>query len=311
METKNISRQDTQVKEYLERGYAELEKGNWEFAKISFDKVITLDANCGKAYVGRALAEIHCRSIDDATLYGFVFNLSNTLFIENKKHNAICNDEKLRLKLCEHIYKEAQEMITVNIDRALYLFRVTKNCLGGYKDSKELCGLIYKEACRKITEDKNVSGAVILFKIIEENLGGYKDSKEKIRICNDYLELDEKVHSIVKGNSYNKVIERSVISDINDFNNKMNNARKGLKYGILFLLWIFLSLIPLYLIAGLIPMSYEAEWFVVAIWAIVAIVGHIVFGILTFKYGYGGSYGYAILAIIFVFWGELLRFAVL
>jgi len=270
METKNISRQDTQVKEYLERGYAELEKSNWEFAKISFDKVISLDANCGKAYVGRALAKTKISDFDVSkypagVMRTFFENVYSNFGKVEKNRKLIYSDDNLRNRLCQAAYTTVNNLI----------------------------------------EEERVEAANIVLEGLNYCLGGYKDSKEKLKICEDYFNLKRNIYKINRDTEYDDYREKDVIEKITTFDNEMRNRKKGLKYGILFLLWIFISMIPLALIPSSLQSNESVEMVVMTIYTVVAIVGYITFGILTFKYGYDGAYGYAILAIIFVFYGGI------
>ena len=55
---------NSSMRALLDRGYMALEDGEWENANEYFDQVLNMDAKCGDAYLGRALAESKVSNLD-------------------------------------------------------------------------------------------------------------------------------------------------------------------------------------------------------------------------------------------------------
>ena len=105
MESKNISMQWVHISEDLQKGYNELEQGRYNFAHIVFDKVISINSNCGSAYLGKALAELEQKSLFEALENNKLGSIFRKLFFESDKIcNAVLSDSELKNKLFEYAY---------------------------------------------------------------------------------------------------------------------------------------------------------------------------------------------------------------
>ena len=199
MESKNISGYNIQVKEYLNRGYAELEKRNWEFARISFDKVILMDEENGRAYVGKILCDLRKRSIEeivcDGRIYEFFGELFGTKIIDHYEFysynykticNAICADNNFRLELCSYAYSAACDF----------------------------------------ANDKKIKYAIDLFAILRDCMGGYEDSSDKLHLCQSYSEIEEKESHFYKSSKYYINDEKDILERISVLENNNNELNK-------------------------------------------------------------------------------------
>ena len=208
MESKNISRHGAQVREYLNRGYSELENGNWEFAKISFDKVIMMEKDNGSAFVGKALASMRMESLRAVIDNGILYELLGELFgvkiydhYEFYSHNcdeisaAICADEIFRRALAECTYDEA-------------------------------CNLV---------DDKKIERAFDLFVILRDCLGGYEDSGNKLYLCEKYLEIKGKAQQFYKTSKYYKNDEKIIEEELDSLTEEANEINKYKKINLYYL----------------------------------------------------------------------------
>jgi hypothetical protein len=109
MESKNISMQWVHISEDLQKGYNELEQGRYNFAHIVFDKVISINSNCGSAYLGKALAELEQKSLFEALENNKLGSIFRKLFFESDKIcNAVLSDSELKNKLFDYAYNAAE-----------------------------------------------------------------------------------------------------------------------------------------------------------------------------------------------------------
>ena len=69
------------VEALVKRGYIALEDGDFNGAKVHFDKVLDIDAECAEAYLGLAMAEERACNLNVS-----VFNLENKNFVRAKQY---------------------------------------------------------------------------------------------------------------------------------------------------------------------------------------------------------------------------------
>ena len=113
MESKNISSHDAHVHEVLQKGYAELSAARWNFANIVFDKVLMLDEQCGAAYVGKTLAQMQYKSVNEAARNGRAGDLYKALFFSSDKiKKAVLSDDVLKNTVfeCGYNYADKQSL---------------------------------------------------------------------------------------------------------------------------------------------------------------------------------------------------------
>ena len=131
MESKNLSIQWIRIRDDLKKGYDELEGGRFNFAHIVFDKVLSMDENCGSAYLGKALADMEQKSLLSAFENNLMGELYRKLFhTSDKIRNAVLSDQEIKNSIFEYGYNSA-ENIDCKDAKAILEFLQKHN----YKDS--------------------------------------------------------------------------------------------------------------------------------------------------------------------------------
>ena len=189
---------NTNTAPLLKRAFMFLEDGDWQSADEYCEKVLDLEPECARAYLGKLMAELEVRKQE-------LLGNQAEEFTDSINYQKACRfaDDELKSALDDYaknvIYLKAQRTMTVakeenNFKTAASIFARVK----GYKDadSKKSECLEKAEACRKDVIYNNAlksmekdtvddyNSAISTF----ETIKGWKDSNEKIAQCKRRIE---------------------------------------------------------------------------------------------------------------------------
>ena len=157
-ETAMVQENTANTAPLLKRAFIFLEDGDWSSADEYCEKVLDLNPECAQAYLGKLLAELRVRKVDDLA------NCEQPFVDKDNYHKAMrFGDDALKGTLTRYT-----EIITDRVE----------------KRSKDA---VYAEARSKMIGDK-ISGyeeAVELF----QSIPGWKDAEKQICTCEDKIEL--------------------------------------------------------------------------------------------------------------------------
>lgn len=198
----------------LKRAFIFLEDGDWSSANEYCEKVLDLDPECAQAYLGKLMAELRVRKVDDlanceqpfdnsnnyqkavrfgdenlsSTLCGYISDINDRN--ENARLTGIYNDAANAMSLAdsEDAYRSAADKFK-SIPDFKDADALAESCL----DKAEICRKdgIYSSAKSKIAEDSTVSceEAIQMF----QSISGWKDADEQICACQKRIgEIREK-----------------------------------------------------------------------------------------------------------------------
>lgn len=214
----------------LKRAYMFLEDGDWESANEYCEKVLDIDPENAKAYLGKLMAEKNVRNQEDLKNLELPFDNSN-----NYQKAVRFGDENLKSTLTGYvdyiverneetrrneIYNEAVRKMNVGeireVEKATKLFY----SIVEYRNSRELY-----EKCKETVTEYNYNKAVASIKIASrsddyksvinllEQTIDYKNSRELIAECQEKLQIcknDETYRSAIQA------MNRNTISDYKD-----------------------------------------------------------------------------------------------
>lgn len=193
----------------LKRAFIFLEDGDWSSADEYCEKVLDLDPECAQAYLGKLMAELRVRKVDDLanceqpfdgkdnyrkvmrfggetlrdTLEGYITKINDRN--ENARLAGIYNDAANAMSRAdsEDAYRSAADRFK-SIPGFKDASALAESCL----DKAEICRKdgIYSSAKSKITEDSTASceEAIQMF----QSILGWKDSDEQICACQKRIE---------------------------------------------------------------------------------------------------------------------------
>lgn len=193
----------------LKRAFIFLEDGDWDSADEYCEKVLDLDPECAQAYLGKLMAELRVRKVDDLanceqpfddkdnyrkvmrfggetlrdTLEDYITHINDR--DENARLTGIYNDAANAMSRAdsEDAYRSAADKFK-SIPDFKDADALAESCL----DKAEICRKdgIYSSAKSKITEDSTASceEAIQMF----QSILGWKDSDEQICACQKRIE---------------------------------------------------------------------------------------------------------------------------
>ena len=193
----------------LKRAFIFLEDGDWSSADEYCEKVLDLDPECAQAYLGKLMAELRVRKVDDLTNCEQQFDTSNNYQkVMRFGDEALCGtlegyithirqrNEGARLS---SLYTAARQRMNAAQSETDYRQAAKKFAeIPNYRDADELrrqcleqaeiCRKdgIYSSAKSKITEDSTASceEAIQMF----QSISGWKDADEQICACQKRIE---------------------------------------------------------------------------------------------------------------------------
>lgn len=193
----------------LKRAFIFLEDGDWDSADEYCEKVLDLDPECAQAYLGKLMADLRVRKVDDLanceqpfddkdnyrkvmrfgdetlrdTLEGYITHINDRN--ENARLTGIYNGavNEMNRANSEDSYRSAADSF-----RSISGFKdadaLAERCL----DKAEICrkDAVYASAKEKMTDENTVSyeDAIYIFKTIS----GWKDADEQIVLCQQKIE---------------------------------------------------------------------------------------------------------------------------
>ena len=193
----------------LKRAFIFLEDGDWSSADEYCEKVLDLDSECAQAYLGKLMAELRVRKVDELanceqsfddkdnyrkvmrfggetlrdTLEGYITKINDRN--ENARLAGIYNDAANAMSRAdsEDAYRSAADRFK-SIPGFKDANALAESCL----DKAEICRKdgIYSSAKSKITEDSTASceEAIQMF----QSISGWKDADEQICACQKRIE---------------------------------------------------------------------------------------------------------------------------
>lgn len=229
----------------IKRAFLFLEDGDWDSADDYCEKVLDIDPECAKAYVGKMLAELELHKEADLIEYK-----DASVITENTDYQKACrfaddkyravlegyvteNIKKKELQKKEAVYKTAMDYITVaqtskSKDYYEIYLRAAEQFekIPGYKDADEKRAeclenrekgkneSIYQEATRllatmdskyELTKQRNI---YLEAAILFEQISGYKDSDAKDKMCLEKADvLLEEAENLRKEELYKQALQ--------------------------------------------------------------------------------------------------------
>ena len=193
----------------LKRAFIFLEDGDWSSADEYCEKVLDLDPECAQAYLGKLMAELRVRkvdelanceqSFDDKDNYRKVMRFGGeTLRDTLEGYITKINDRNENARLAGIYNDAANAMSRADSEDAYRLAADRFKSIPGFKDANalaescldkaEICRKdgIYSSAKSKITEDSTASceEAIQMF----QSISGWKDADEQICACQKRIE---------------------------------------------------------------------------------------------------------------------------
>ena len=198
----------------LKRAFMFLEDSDWDSADEYCEKVLDIDPENARAYLGKLMAECRaCRledlqnceqPFDDSGNYNKVLRFADSKLIETLKgYIAHINERNENARLTE-IYdgavnamksanSEGEYKAAAKIFKSIPGFKDADNLVEKCLDKAEICrkDALYNSACSNMTGNiiRNYESAIKTF----ETISGWKDADEKIRTCQEKIdEIKEK-----------------------------------------------------------------------------------------------------------------------
>ena len=188
----------------LKRAFMFLEDSDWDSADEYCEKVLDIDPENARAYLGKLMAECRaCRledlqnceqPFDDSGNYNKVLRFADSKLIETLKgYIAHINERNENARLTE-IYdgavnamksanSEGEYKAAAKIFKSIPGFKDADNLVEKCLDKAEICrkDALYNSACSNMTGNiiRNYESAIKTF----ETISGWKDADEKIRTC--------------------------------------------------------------------------------------------------------------------------------
>ena len=209
-EVKTETTANTNTAPLLRRGYMFLEDKEWNSADEYFEKVLDLEPENGKAYLGKLLATLKCSKLEDVEYYDGNFR-------NDKNYQKVLRygDSKTKEKLqyyvkCYPIYWEACNLTKTYSNAEDFITAKKKwQSIADYRDSKEKSEncietvyifLVKKyEITDNIDKLKNIRGEFL-------KIADYKNAKEMAKKC-----LEKCLEKI-----YNGLVQRYETTDNTD-----------------------------------------------------------------------------------------------
>lgn len=193
----------------LKRAFIFLEDGDWSSADEYCEKVLDLDPECAQAYLGKLMAELRVRKVDELanceqsfddkdnyrkvmrfggetlrdTLEGYITKINDRN--ENARLAGIYNDAANAMSRAdsEDAYRSAADRFK-SIPGFKDANALAESCL----DKAEICRKdgIYSSAKSKITEDSTASCEEVIQMF--QSISGWKDADEQICACQKRIE---------------------------------------------------------------------------------------------------------------------------
>ena len=193
----------------LKRAFMFLEDGDWDSADEYCEKVLDIDPENARAYLGKLMAECRaCRMedlqnceqpFDDSGNYNKVLRFADSKLIETLQgYIAHINERNENARLTE-IYdgavnamnsadSESEYKAAAKIFKSIPGFKDADNLVEKCLDKAEICrkDALYNSACSNMTGNiiRNYESAIKTF----ETISGWKDADEKIHICQEKIE---------------------------------------------------------------------------------------------------------------------------
>lgn len=195
------------VDSLLKRVFMFLEDGDWETANAYCEKVLDIDPECARSYLGKLCAELHIHKPDDLVdLSQPIDQNTNYQKIMKFGDTALKNDvEKYNRTIqSKEVYNKAIELMnSATTEQEFQAAEDMFRSISEYKDSDEMadqCPLLYKGVIYdKLVEEFNATKAFNGLKILADSfrsLGDFRESEKYIKLCEDkyedYLETVER-----------------------------------------------------------------------------------------------------------------------
>ena len=193
----------------LKRAFMFLEDGDWSAADEYCEKVLDIDPENARAYLGKLMAECRaCRledlqnceqPFDDSGNYNKVLRFADSKLIETLKGYIAHINERNENACLTGIYNgavnamnsansEGEYKAAAKIFKSIPGFKDADNLVEKCLDKAEVCrkDALYNSACSNMTGNiiRNYESAIKTF----ETISGWKDADEKIRICQEKIE---------------------------------------------------------------------------------------------------------------------------
>ena len=193
----------------LKRAFIFLEDGDWSSADEYCEKVLDLDPECAQAYLGKLMAELRVRkvdelanceqSFDDKDNYRKVMRFGGETLRDTLEGYITKNNDRNENARLAGIYNDAANAMSRADSEDAYRSAADRfKSIPGFKDANalaescldkaEICRKdgIYSSAKSKITEDSTASceEAIQMF----QSISGWKDADEQICACQKRIE---------------------------------------------------------------------------------------------------------------------------
>ncbi len=198
----------------LKRAFMFLEDSDWDSADEYCEKVLDIDPENARAYLGKLMAECRaCRledlqnceqPFDDSGNYNKVLRFADSKLIETLKGYIDHINERNENACLTGIYNgavnamnsansEGEYKAAAKIFKSIPGFKDADNLVEKCLDKAEICrkDALYNSACSNMTGNiiRNYESAIRKF----ETISGWKDADEQIRICQEKIdEIKEK-----------------------------------------------------------------------------------------------------------------------
>lgn len=184
---------NTTTEPLLKRAFIFLEDGDWNSANEYCEKVLDIDPECAKAYLGKLMAELHIKKQE------YLQNLNET-FENNSNYSKVIR--YATPELAGEIKSYIEHINTRNKHQAEEL----------EKEQKYNKALEYFNT-NDVAQIKN---AIAIF----NSLSGYKDSDEKVFACNAKIEEIEVLQEKRKLEEERKIEQERILNEIRKKRNK-------------------------------------------------------------------------------------------
>ena len=193
----------------LKRAFMFLEDGDWDSANEYCEKVLDIDPENARAYLGKLMAECRaCRledlqnceqPFDDSGNYNKVLRFADSKLIETLKGYIAHINERNENACLTGIYNgavnamnsansEGEYKAAAKIFKSIPGFKDADNLVEKCLDKAEVCrkDALYNSACSNMTGNiiRNYESAIKTF----ETISGWKDADEKIYACQKKIE---------------------------------------------------------------------------------------------------------------------------
>ena len=193
----------------LKRAFMFLEDGDWDSANEYCEKVLDIDPENARAYLGKLMAECRaCRledlqnceqPFDDSGNYNKVLRFADSKLIETLKGYIAHINERNENACLTGIYNgavnamnsansEGEYKAAAKIFKSIPGFKDADNLVEKCLDKAEVCrkDALYNSACSNMTGNiiRNYESAIRKF----ETISGWKDADEKIYACQKKIE---------------------------------------------------------------------------------------------------------------------------